>query len=254
MEEPLLGGYSPARDVDATVVARRGPALLGPQVGAVGQPSAKRLVAAPRLVTPRQRAPWPLDGGMGLLPQGAGGRHRRVSTHRLPAGLRVWDPASYARPGGPPSRRGDVRGQGAAPLPQRTYPHALARSRPGPPRVAQRASCHPDRRREGHALLRALGERGAPAGAHARAGAERGPTRGGAVDAPGEAPIDPRRRLPRARGAWATRPCRGDRGGAARRPSTREAARAHPGSARAPRGDDPVRLAHASGPAAREGR
>jgi hypothetical protein len=62
--------------------------------------------------------------------------------------------------------------------------------------VELRTECLTDRGREGHEFLRELGERVAQAVAQARSGEERAHMLGGAVEAIGEDPFDPVRRLP----------------------------------------------------------
>jgi hypothetical protein len=58
---------------------------------------------------------------MGLIQEGAGHWHPGVCEHRIPARLLVLKPASYALAVGRPSCLGDVVGQVASPLAQRTH-------------------------------------------------------------------------------------------------------------------------------------
>ena len=137
----------------------------------------------------------PVDGVVGLIQPRAGHRHPGVCKHQIPASLLVLKPWPYALAIGRSSRGGHMVGKATQPLAQRTYPHALPLPRPGPQGVELRAQALADRRRDRRQFCGELGERVAQAVAQARARQERPPTLGGAVEAIGEDPLDPVRRL-----------------------------------------------------------
>jgi hypothetical protein len=72
------------------------PALIGDQVIEVRQSCQKRLLASARVMKPFHGEQLPLDGIMGLIQEGARGRHLGVLQHRIPAGFLFVKPASHA--------------------------------------------------------------------------------------------------------------------------------------------------------------
>ena len=106
------------------------PTLIRNQVVEVRQPRQKRLLVTTRMMEPLHREQFPLDSVMSLVQQGAGHRHPGAFKDCIPARLLVLEPAPDALAVGYPSRKGDVIGKVAEPLPQRKYPQALALAHP----------------------------------------------------------------------------------------------------------------------------
>jgi hypothetical protein len=131
IEEPIIGGYSPAFHCHPALTGMLRPTLIGDQVVQVRQPRQKRLLTATWMVKPLHREQFPLDGVMGLIRQGAGHRHLRIFEHRIPARFLLLHPAPHARAVGGPGRGRDVIGNVAQPLAQRKDAQALALSGPG---------------------------------------------------------------------------------------------------------------------------
>jgi hypothetical protein len=260
IEPPVACRDCSSFDFHRTRPPRLGATLRGHQLVERGPPRETRLRVSPGMRHPLHRDQRPLDGVVGLVSEGAGHRHLRGGEHRIPGRLLLLEPTPDAFPVGHSGAGRHV----AEPLTQRTPPHARALARPGPPGVARRAYGRTGGRRDRRQWLRPRGDGVAPAMAQTRSRAPRAQTLGGAVDALGEEPPDPRRRRMRARGAltrphrtgsrrphspprhrpqtrapgprpsWAATPWRGDRDGAWRRPGRRPVVVDRRGSARPP--------------------
>jgi hypothetical protein len=126
IEEPVRSGYSPAFHFHPALTGMLRPTLIGDQVVQVREPRETRLLASAWVVQPLHREQFPLDGMMGLIQQGTGHRHPRICEHRRPARFLLLNPAPHARAMGRSSRGGDVIGNVAQPLAQRTYAQAVA--------------------------------------------------------------------------------------------------------------------------------
>jgi hypothetical protein len=66
------------------------------------------------------REQFPLDGVMGLIQQGACGRHLRICEDHMPPRLLLLKPAPHPLAIGRPCRGGDVVSKVAQPLPRAT--------------------------------------------------------------------------------------------------------------------------------------
>ena len=81
------------------------------EVVQMGEPREKRLLAATGMMEPLHREPFPLDGVMGLIQQGAGCRHLGIFKHRIPAGFLVLKPLAHPVAVGLPRGVGDMVGK-----------------------------------------------------------------------------------------------------------------------------------------------
>jgi hypothetical protein len=203
MEDRVDGGDAPACHVHAAWPSRLGPTLSGDQGVQGREPHQKRLGAARRMRAPGPGAPVPLEGVLGLRAQGARGWPLRGFEDRLPARRLVLAPAPDAVAGGHPAAVRHGVSPVAAPVTPGQPAPALARWRSGAPGVERRAARLAHGRSARRQWLRPRGERVAPAEAETRPRPPGPPPRRGAVNALGEDPSDPRRRLRLGWRAWA---------------------------------------------------
>jgi hypothetical protein len=195
VEEPGACGACASFHCHPTVAGMLGATLRRDEVVQVGEPGEKRLLAATWVMEPLHREQLPLDGVMRLLSERAGHRPLGGCKDRIPARFLVAQPAPYTCPVGGSRRGGDVRDTVAEPLTERQHPQAPALACPGHQGVALGAQGRADRGGDGHQLAGQVVDRVAPAGAPARPWQQRPPTFARAVEAIGEAPPEPVRRL-----------------------------------------------------------
>jgi hypothetical protein len=132
---------------------------------------------------------------MGLIEQGAGHGHLRICEHCIPALLLGLKPLAHPVAIGLPGCVHDVVRKASQPLAQGKHAQAFALSGPVPQGVELGAERLTERGRDGHEFLREFEERMAQAGAEAHSRKQRPQTFVGAVEAIGEDPFDPVRRL-----------------------------------------------------------
>src|SRR6266436_4971515 len=183
VEEPVVCRYSSAFDFHPTLAGMLSPTLRGDQVIKGRQPCPKRLLAPFAMMESLHGEPFPLNGVVGLVSQGAGRWHLQVFEDRIPARFLVLEPSPSALPVGHPYRGGDVVSTVAEPLTQRKHAQALALARPVPQGVQLRAQGLADRRRDGGQFPRELVERVAQTVPQARTRKERAHALGGTVEA-----------------------------------------------------------------------
>jgi hypothetical protein len=172
-----------------------GSTLIRYQVVEVREPREKRLLAPPWMMKPFHHEELALKSVMGLIQEGAGCRHLRVCEHRIPARLLVLAPPPDTLPMGHPRFLSHVVSKMAEPLTERKHAQALALARPVAQGVALRAEGRAHWRSDSSQLLRELVERVAQAEAETRPRKQGPHTLCGAVEAIGEDPLDPVRRL-----------------------------------------------------------
>ena len=130
VEHPVWCGDSSAFDFHPTLAGVLGSTLIRDEVVQVGESPEKRLLAATGMMEAFHGKQFPLEGVMGLIQQGARGRHLRVGEDRIPARLLLLDPRPDARPVGRSCSVSHVIGKVAEPLTQGKHPQALALSCP----------------------------------------------------------------------------------------------------------------------------
>jgi hypothetical protein len=195
VEHPIGCGDSPAFHFHSTLAGMYRSTLIRHQVIQMCEPREKRLLASLGMMEPLHSKQLSLDGVMGLIQQGTGRGHLRVSKDHIPARLFRLKPAPDALPVGLPCGVGDVGHKVTQSLPQRHHAQALALSCP----IEQGVEFRPERlthgRRNRRQFLRELEERVAHTAAKTCPRQQGAQTLGGTVKAIGEDPADPIRRL-----------------------------------------------------------
>ncbi|MGE3541785.1 MAG: hypothetical protein AB7N91_30730 [Candidatus Tectimicrobiota bacterium] len=108
IEEPVTSRNGASFDFHPALARVLGPTLIREEVVQVRECREKRLLATPGMMKALHREQFALDGVVGLIEQGACGRHLRVGEDRIPARLLGLKPAAYPRAVGWPCRGGDA--------------------------------------------------------------------------------------------------------------------------------------------------